>query len=259
MKIFLFLTEDPYYTEDLVYNIISRPNSKVVGAVFPSGFINLNRVIKTIFIYGLIKFIRVSIYFLYSEIKGGKVKNLLKKYNIPCRVEHDINNRKFVKYLESLDIDLIISNNCPQLLKKDILDIPQQGSINLHLGKLPRYRGVFPIFYAIINGETHFGVTVHFMNAKFDDGPIINQVILPINTTDDLFDLYPLAFQEGSNLLLKAINMIEKHNLKTHQNKMDGNYYFTYPTFKQVLKYRTRSIKNKFYIVNKWLIKGIRK
>ena len=44
MKIFLFLTEDPYYTEDLVYNIISRPNSKVVGAIASQSQPNIKQV-----------------------------------------------------------------------------------------------------------------------------------------------------------------------------------------------------------------------
>ena len=43
-----------------------------------------------------------------------------------------------------------------QLLKDEILSIPENGSINLHLGKLPAYRGIFPTFHAFVNLENSF-------------------------------------------------------------------------------------------------------
>ena len=82
MKVYLLLAEDPYYTEDFVYSLIREPSINIVGAAFPKGFINLKRIIKTFFIYGLIKFLEVSMYVIYHDIRGGKVKNLLKHFMI---------------------------------------------------------------------------------------------------------------------------------------------------------------------------------
>lgn len=246
MRVYLLLAEDPYYTESFVENILLKSNCQIVGAGFPSGFINFKRILKTFFIYGIIKFIKVSFYVLYHDLKGGKVKNLLRRKNIPVKLIKNVNSNSFRQYLTELDIDLIVSNNCPQLLKKDLLDIPKKGSINLHLGKLPYYRGVYPIFHAIVNNESHFGVTVHFMNVKFDDGPIINQKIIPIEKRDSLFDLYPRAFKLGSTLILSAINQIKSGDISTVKNGENGKSYFSYPNFSDIIKYRLRNLRSFF-------------
>ena len=39
-----------------------------------------------------------------------------------------------------------------QILNKELLDIPLIGTINLHAGKLPEYRGGSPLNWQIING-----------------------------------------------------------------------------------------------------------
>ena len=38
---------------------------------------------------------------------------------------------------------------------------------------LPKYRGIYPVFWAMINGEKEIGITIHFINEKIDDGDII--------------------------------------------------------------------------------------
>jgi len=228
MRIYLLLAEDPFYTKALVENIVNTFPGKIVGAGFPTGFIKLKRIIKTFFIYGPIKFVKVALIVFLNDIKGGKVKSYLSSNDIPVTTIKDINQESFLGYLRAKHVDLIVSNNCPQRLKKRILMIPAKGAINLHLGKLPAYRGIFPVLHAFVNGEKEFGVTVHFMNVKFDDGPILNQEVIPIDAGDDLFTLYPLAFQAGANLLIKTIKEIQNGSFKTKPNgpKGKGLYHF---------------------------------
>jgi methionyl-tRNA formyltransferase len=183
---------------------------------------------------------------LYHDLKGGKVKNLLRLNNIPVKSINNVNSESFRQYLTELKVDLIVSNNCPQLLKEKLLNIPKKGAINLHLGKLPYYRGVYPIFHAIVNNEPHFGVTVHYMNVKFDDGPIINQETIPIRKKDSLFDLYPKAFKLGSSLIILAIIQIKSGNITTVQNGENGKSYFSYPDFYDIIKYRLRYLSSLF-------------
>ncbi len=52
--------------------------------------------------------------------------------------------------------------------------------VNLHLGPLPRYRGRHPMHWGLINGEASFGVSLHRMNADFDDGAILWQAEVPV-------------------------------------------------------------------------------
>lgn len=240
MKIYLLLAEDPFYTKPLVEKIVNALPGQIVGAGFPAGFIKLKRIIKTFFIYGPLKFIKVALIVMLNDVKGGKVKNYLKSNDIPVNIIIDINEDSFLDYLRTLKVDLIVSNNCPQRLKRNILGIPIKGSINLHLGKLPAYRGVFPVLHAIVNGEKEFGVTVHYMNVKFDDGPILNQEIIPIDEGENLFALYPKAFEVGANLLVKAIRDIQNGSANTIPNGPEGKSYYSYPNFRQIFKYHER-------------------
>jgi hypothetical protein len=168
------LAEDPFYTKQLVEKIVEAFPGQIIGAGFPKGFINIKRIIMTFFIYGPVKFLKTVLIVKYHDLFGGKVKSFLRNNSIPTKIIENINDDNFISFLKEQKIDLIISNNCPQRLNQKILDCPSKGAINLHLGKLPAYRGIFPILHAILNNEPEFGVTVHFMNVKFDDGPIIS-------------------------------------------------------------------------------------
>ena len=91
-----------------------------------------------------------------------------------------------------------------------MLDLPRKGAINLHLGMLPSYRGVFPIFHALVNDEKEIGITVHYMDEQFDNGLIIIQKTISITEKDDLFIIYPRAFNVGAELLISSIDGISK-------------------------------------------------
>lgn len=47
--------------------------------------------------------------------------------------------------------------------------------INIHYSLLPKYRGLHSTVWAILNGESELGLTIHLMSKYIDDGPIIHQ------------------------------------------------------------------------------------
>lgn len=237
MNLYLLLSEDPFYTKEFVGQLLEAFPGEIVGAAFPDGFINKRRIVYTFFIYGPLRFAKTVVAVSYYKMKGGKVRMFLEKNGIKTRTVKNVNDPIFLEYLRSLNIDIIISNNCPQRLKQNILDIPKKGSINLHLGKLPAYRGVFPVLHAIINGEKSFGLTVHFMDEEFDNGAIIVQKEIPITQQDTLFTLYPKAFLEGAKILIEAIKSIRDGAARVMPNGPQGKSYFSYPSFRQILKY----------------------
>jgi methionyl-tRNA formyltransferase len=79
--------------------------------------------------------------------------------------------------------DLVIYWGCPWKVPLSVIDMPRFGSVNLHPGRLPRHRGPIPLAWAVRDGDTHFAVTWHRMDAEFDTGPILAQAEVPI--TDD--------------------------------------------------------------------------
>lgn len=110
---------------------------------------------------------------------------------IPVYAPEDVNHPVWVNRIKAMDIDYIFSFYYRELLKKPLLELPKRGAINLHGSLLPKYRGRVPINWAIINGETETGVTLHYMTERADAGDIIDQervAILPDDNARMVFD-----------------------------------------------------------------------
>ena len=67
------------------------------------------------------------------------------------------------------------------ILRDGANDIPRYGSINLHSGKTPHYRGSAPAFWEMYNGETEIGITIHRV-AALDAGDVLKQETFPLDS-----------------------------------------------------------------------------
>lgn len=116
--------------------------------------------------------------------------------DVPVLTPQNVNAPDSLAAVRRLQPDLLFVVAYGQFLRRELLDMPTHGCVNLHTSLLPAYRGAGPIQWAIANGETETGVTVMYMNAKMDAGDIISQVTVPIGeavTAGELHDLLSLA------------------------------------------------------------------
>jgi methionyl-tRNA formyltransferase len=113
------------------------------------------------------------------------LKGYADKYQIDYLRTENINSPEFIEQIQKYNCDLFISLSFNQIFKKQIINLPLLKSINIHAGKLPFYRGRNVLNWAIINGETEFGVTAHFIDEGIDTGDIILQNTYPITIEDD--------------------------------------------------------------------------
>jgi methionyl-tRNA formyltransferase len=103
-----------------------------------------------------------------------------------------------------------------RILPAAVLEIPSKGSINLHASLLPKYRGAATIHHAVMNGETRTGCTVFWLNKDVDSGKIVNQRSTPIGENETTGEVYDRLKEEGSELLLKAVDSIENGSCTTY-------------------------------------------
>jgi methionyl-tRNA formyltransferase len=80
--------------------------------------------------------------------------------------------------------DIALCWGFPWKVPHSALEVPRYGSANLHPALLPRHRGPMPFAWALREGESHFGVTWHRMDAELDTGPILAQTTVPIDDAD---------------------------------------------------------------------------
>ena len=124
-----------------------------------------------------------------EEIWFASVRDLADEHHIPWRAT-DINAPENVAMLRDIAPDFILSFYYRNMVKKAVLDIPRRGALNMHGSLLPRYRGRVPVNWAIINGETETGATLHYMVEKPDAGDIVDQEKVSILFTDSSLDLF---------------------------------------------------------------------
>lgn len=103
------------------------------------------------------------------------------------------------RLLRAYDLDLALCTGYPWLITQEAIDVPRRGIVNGHPSLLPRYRGPYPIAWAIRNGETEIGMSYHFMDASFDTGNLLAQATIPLaddETNETLFAKFPTLSAE---------------------------------------------------------------
>lgn len=132
-----------------------------------------------------------------------------KKHDIDYLYPVKINSVDFIEQARSYSSDLFVSMSFNQIFRKEIINVPRLKTINCHAGKLPFYRGRNILNWAIINDETEFGITVHYIDEGIDTGDIILQNTYPISDQDDYSTLLSIAHEECATLLVQAIKQIQ--------------------------------------------------
>ena len=126
---------------------------------------------------------------------------------------HNINSIEFIKRIKDYDCDLFVSMSFNQIFRENVLNIPKIGTINVHAGKLPFYRGRNVLNWVLINDEKEFGITSHFVDKGIDTGDIIIQRIFPITDEDDYYSLLKVAYVECAKILYDSLILIKNNNV----------------------------------------------
>ena len=118
-----------------------------------------------------------------------------------------------------LHIDVFVVVAYGRILPIKVLGIPSLGVINVHPSLLPLYRGPSPVAAAILDGQSHTGVSVMLLDEGMDTGPILAQSLaINLSGRERRSELQTRLFKESAPLLLATLT---KLRLGTIQN--DGN------------------------------------
>ena len=93
-----------------------------------------------------------------------------------------------IKSIEKSKADVFVCAGYTRLIPKSRLK--DKVFINTHPSLLPKYRGRHSLVWAILNGESKVGFTIHLVNEFMDDGPIIDQYAIEYNgqTSKNIMD-----------------------------------------------------------------------
>lgn len=143
-----------------------------------------------------------------ENIWFGSVEKLARLHGIPVITPDDPNTDEVLARVKAVEADFLFSFYYRNMLKKPLLDSAKRGAYNMHGSLLPKYRGRVPVNWAIIQGETETGATLHAMNEKPDNGAVVSQQAVPIlinDTAQEVFDKVTVAAEMALHRVLPAL------------------------------------------------------
>jgi methionyl-tRNA formyltransferase len=129
--------------------------------------------------------------------------NFYRQYADEVVVVPDLNGRSSREALVRLSPDVAVIGGAG-ILRQGVFDAPRFGTLNMHPGLLPRYRGCSPICWAILEGQ-EVGATLHWVDSKVDAGPIVARRSVDIQSGDTLADLTRRVVEANLELLTTCL------------------------------------------------------
>ena len=170
---------------------------------------------------------------------GASVRSVARKHGIPVTEGGDVNSEEFRAHLRAAQVELIVSISGTQLYKKKLRQQMTAGIINCHGALLPKYRGLMPSFWTLANGEKEGGISVHFVDRKLDNGPIVVQKRYPIQPQDTLEGIMARSKAIAADAILEAVRLIEAGDPPLIDNDEAQATSFSMPTREDARRFLT--------------------
>ena len=133
---------------------------------------------------------------IYTNNQKAGVINRANKLKVECKIfdKNDLYNGDVLTSINIINPKLIILAGFLLKFPEDIVNLYYKKIINIHPALLPKYGGKgmygMNVHNAIIkNKESVSGITIHYVNSNYDEGPIIFQKEVKIGSLDAPIDL----------------------------------------------------------------------
>jgi methionyl-tRNA formyltransferase len=147
------------------------------------------------------------------EVSGSPVKDAALEAGIAVYQPEKIKSESAHDFFRRVMPDVVVIIAYGQIIPQTLLDIPPLGWINLHASLLPKYRGAAPINWAIVNGETHTGVTTMQVEAGLDTGPILLQQETDIGPDETAPQLASRLAEIGAPLVAETLLRLSRREI----------------------------------------------
>lgn len=118
-----------------------------------------------------------------------------------------INGEGACELVRDIAPDLGVALGAP-ILKECLFGLPRLGTINLHKGRLPDYRGMPPAFWELHAGESSVGCTVHRVEAGLDVGDIVLEDSVAVDRFSTVAGVQQKLHHLGVRLVCRAVALI---------------------------------------------------
>ena len=185
----------------------------------------------------------MKIALFFNNLRGLEVyKSLIKKFTVDIYLSQKYLNKKVLEHFKNEKIVIIkkidstiitnikkknyyllITAGLPLMLPRELFLSSSMGTINLHAGKVPKYRGGSPLNWQIINNEKKIGINILRMTSKLDAGPIYISKTFDLKRNYDILTVHHKVNKLFPKMVLETIKKIKNGIKPKKQNKNNNN------------------------------------
>ncbi|RVT49195.1 formyltetrahydrofolate deformylase [Rheinheimera sediminis] len=153
------------------------------------------------------------------------LQSLAEKFDIPYHfVSHiDLSREQHEAALQQVidpyQADYLVLAKFMRVLSPAFVAHYKERIINIHHSFLPAFIGANPYHQAHKRGVKIIGATAHFVTDDLDEGPIIKQLVTPVDHTYSAMDMVKAGRDVEKNVLSKALQLVLEDRVFVHGNK----------------------------------------
>jgi len=180
------------------------------------------------------------------NVPGTSLTDLAADYNIPLVEVKDHNDKVSENVLRDSKPDVIAFTG-GGLIRENILNIPTRGILNCHMGILPEYRGMDVVEWPVIenrDGDPMLGLSLHFMDAGVDTGPILRQERIELQPGDTSESIRARMVPFMVTLMLDGIRGLRDGSITPEPQSLEAGkqYYVMHP---RMVKYSEQRLSSR--------------
>jgi methionyl-tRNA formyltransferase len=175
--------------------------------------------------------VQIPLLFTHADDPGesqwfGSVRRLAEAHGLRVETPEDPNSPQWVAAGAAVDPDFLFSFYYRHMLGKAWLGVPRRGALNMHGSLLPKYRGRAPVHWAILNGESETGASLHYMEEKPDAGALVDQQSVPILENDTALDVSLKVAGAAEQVLRRSLPALAAGRAKAQPLDLSAGSYF---------------------------------
>jgi formyltetrahydrofolate deformylase len=153
------------------------------------------------------------------------LQSLAEKFDIPYHLVSHINlgreqhETELRQVIDPYQADYLVLAKFMRVLSPAFVAHYKERIINIHHSFLPAFIGANPYHQAHKRGVKIIGATAHFVTDDLDEGPIIKQLVTPVDHTYSAMDMVKAGRDVEKNVLSKALQLVLEDRVFVHGNK----------------------------------------
>ena len=168
----------------------------------------------------------------HPSLKNVDLESCVKRNGIHFQELASVNEKDFISAINQF-YDVPIVNACSQIYTSETLSqLPE--IYNIHPSLLPKHRGAFPMFWAILK-NSQFGISCHTIAPKIDSGQILYRKELPRPRKASVLRWMKKYIEALPEFIIESLYVINEE--KPTEIPFQNEPYEPYPSLKDILRY----------------------